>query len=44
MSVLLALCVALLTLATPGRGARRWEPCTGKGVLRWAPGGGATTS
>lgn len=28
MSVLLTLCVALLTLATPGRGARRWEPCT----------------
>ncbi|XP_019480541.1 PREDICTED: thrombospondin-type laminin G domain and EAR repeat-containing protein isoform X2 [Hipposideros armiger] len=28
MSVLLTLCVVLLPLATPGRGARRWEPCT----------------
>lgn len=39
MSVLLTLCVVLLPLATPGRGARRWEPCTGKGVQRWEPGG-----
>lgn len=31
MSVLLTLCVVLLPLATPGQGARRWEPCTGKG-------------
>ncbi|XP_054434894.1 thrombospondin-type laminin G domain and EAR repeat-containing protein [Pteronotus mesoamericanus] len=28
MSVLLTLCVVLLPLATPGRGGRRWEPCT----------------
>ncbi|XP_022452473.1 thrombospondin-type laminin G domain and EAR repeat-containing protein isoform X2 [Delphinapterus leucas] len=28
MSVLLTLCVVLLALATPGRGAGRWEPCT----------------
>ncbi|XP_004264661.1 thrombospondin-type laminin G domain and EAR repeat-containing protein isoform X2 [Orcinus orca] len=28
MSVLLTLCVVLLVLATPGRGAGRWEPCT----------------
>ncbi|XP_045357113.1 thrombospondin-type laminin G domain and EAR repeat-containing protein isoform X2 [Leopardus geoffroyi] len=28
MSVLLMLCVPLLALATPGRGTRRWEPCT----------------
>ncbi|XP_072826276.1 thrombospondin-type laminin G domain and EAR repeat-containing protein isoform X2 [Vicugna pacos] len=28
MSVLLALCVALLPLVTPGRGTRQWEPCT----------------
>ncbi|XP_070108569.1 thrombospondin-type laminin G domain and EAR repeat-containing protein isoform X2 [Equus caballus] len=28
MSVLLTLCVALLPLATPGRGAQQWEPCT----------------
>lgn len=33
MSVLLTLCVALLPLATPGQGVRRWEPCTGK----WGP-------
>lgn len=40
MSVLLTLCVVLLPLVTPGRGARRWEPCTGKGVSRWEPAGG----
>uniref|UniRef100_M3YFJ2 Thrombospondin type laminin G domain and EAR repeats n=1 Tax=Mustela putorius furo TaxID=9669 RepID=M3YFJ2_MUSPF len=28
MSVPLMLCVVLLALVTPGRGARRWEPCT----------------
>ncbi|XDC50712.1 hypothetical protein R6Z07M_001894 [Ovis aries] len=28
MSALLTLCVVLLPLVTPGRGARRWEPCT----------------
>ncbi|XP_006060865.3 thrombospondin-type laminin G domain and EAR repeat-containing protein [Bubalus bubalis] len=28
MSALLTLCVVLLPLATPGRGARQWEPCT----------------
>ncbi|XP_058379250.1 thrombospondin-type laminin G domain and EAR repeat-containing protein [Diceros bicornis minor] len=28
MSVLLTLCLALLPLATPGRGAQQWEPCT----------------
>ncbi|XP_037686485.1 thrombospondin-type laminin G domain and EAR repeat-containing protein [Choloepus didactylus] len=28
MSALLTLCVALLPLATPGRGAGGWEPCT----------------
>ncbi|XP_066891334.1 thrombospondin-type laminin G domain and EAR repeat-containing protein isoform X2 [Kogia breviceps] len=28
MSVLLTLCVVLLPLATPGRGAGGWEPCT----------------
>lgn len=39
MSVLLTLCVALSALVTPGRGTRRWEPCTGKGVQSWEPGG-----
>lgn len=40
MSVLLMLCVVLSALVTPGQGARRWEPCTGKGVPRWELGGG----
>lgn len=32
MSILLTLCAVLLPLVTPGRGGRRWEPCTGKGA------------
>lgn len=39
MSILLKLCVALLPLVTPGRGGRRWEPCTGKGAAPREPGG-----
>lgn len=41
MSVLLMLCVPLLALATPGRGTRRWEPCTGKGGIELGAGRGA---
>lgn len=41
MSALLTLCVVLLPLATPGRGARQWEPCTGEWGrgCRWGWGG-----
>lgn len=39
MSALLMLCVALFLLGTPGRGARHWEPCTGK-VGTWGSGVG----
>lgn len=38
MSALLTLCVVLLPLATPGRGARQWEPCTGRWGARMGVG------
>lgn len=40
MSVLLTLCALLLLLVTPGRGGRRWEPCTGKGAAALGAGRG----
>lgn len=33
MSALLTFCALLLPLGTPSRGARPWEPCTGKWIL-----------
>lgn len=47
MSALLLWCALLLPLATPGRGARRWEPCTGRtaagrAAAGCAPGPGGT--